>query len=196
MLITFEGIDGSGKTTQALRLKEYLEGRGVRVRLFREPGGTEVGDRIRDLLLRYELDPLSELFLFEASRTELSCILRNVLGEGGVVLLDRFTDSTLAYQGYGRGVDLSLIKRLNLIASRGIEPDLTFLLDIDPETALRRVKDRTRFDDPTFLRRVREGYLRIAEENPHRFVVVRADLREEEVFLRIKREVERRLGLN
>ncbi|MDQ7037962.1 MAG: dTMP kinase [Aquificota bacterium] len=196
MLITFEGIDGSGKTTQANRLKDYLESRGLKVHLFREPGGTGAGERIRDILLEYDLDPLTELFLFEASRVELLRVIREALSRGEVVVLDRFTDSTLAYQGYGRGLNLDLVKRLNSLATQGTEAEITFLLDLDPEIALRRAGRKSRFDDPEFLRKVREGYLEIARSCPHRVVVLDASLPEEEVFLKIKDRVDRKLNLS
>ncbi len=195
MLITFEGIDGSGKTTQASRLRDYLKDRGLEVYLFREPGGTEVGERVREILVKYPVDPLAELFLFEASRAELVRVIRELLRRGEVVILDRFTDSTLAYQGYGRGIDLALIKRLNSLVTGGIEPQITFLLDLDPETALRRLKEKSRFDDPEFLKKVREGYLRIARSCTSRVVIIDASLPEEEVFSRIREHVDEKLKL-
>ena len=192
MLITFEGIDGSGKTTQALKVFNYLKEKGINVHLFRDPGGTDIGDQIRNLLMNYDLDPITELLLFEASRSELVRRIRPLLKEGSVVILDRFTDSTLAYQGYGRGMDLDLIRTLNDLVTGGLRPDLTFLLDVDPEVALGRVRDRSRFDDPDLLRRVREGYLKIAEEEPERFVVLDSSLPEEKVFKRIVTVLETR----
>ncbi len=194
MIITFEGIDGSGKTTQALKLKNFLERRGFKVVLKKEPGGTEVGDLLREILINRELEPLTELFLFEASRVELVREIKKLAEEGYVVILDRFTDSTLAYQGYGRGVKPELVQSLNRVATGGLEPDLTFLLDIDPETALKRLSRRTRFENPEFLKKVREGYLRIAKENPKRVVVLDATVPEEDVFERIKDIITKRMG--
>ncbi len=182
MLITFEGIDGSGKTTQSRRLFEFLKERGVKVHLFREPGGTEAGDKIRELLMSFELDPKTELLLFEASRAELMKVVRPLLERGEVVILDRFTDSTLAYQGYGRGLDLDLIRRLNDLVTGGIKPEVTFLLDLEPSVALKRLKEKTRFDDPKLLERVRDGYREIAKAEPERVFLIDASRSEEEVF--------------
>ncbi len=182
MLITFEGIDGSGKTTQSRRLFEFLKERGVKVHLFREPGGTEAGDKIRELLMSFELDPKTELLLFEASRAELMKVVRPLLERGEVVILDRFTDSTLAYQGYGRGLDLDLIRRLNDLVTGGIKPEVTFLLDLEPSVALKRLKEKTRFDDPKLLERVRDGYREIAKTEPERVLLIDASRSEEEVF--------------
>lgn len=186
MLITFEGIDGSGKTTQARKLFNFLKEKGLSVSLYREPGGTLLGERIREILLNFDMDIRSELLLFEASRAQLvSQVIKKDLELSKVVILDRFTDSTLAYQGYGRGVDIDLIKKLNEFATQGIVPDLTFLLDVDPEVALRRIKEKSRFDDIYFLKRVREGFLKIAREDRSRVVVVSSELEEEEVFRNI-----------
>ena len=182
MLITFEGIDGSGKTTQSRRLFEFLKERGVKVHLFREPGGTEAGDKIRELLMSFELDPKTELLLFEASRAELMKVVRPLLERGEVVILDRFTDSTLAYQGYGRGLDLDLIRKLNDLVTGGIKPEVTFLLDLEPSVALKRLKEKTRFDDPKLLERVRDGYREIAKAEPERVFLIDASRSEEEVF--------------
>ncbi len=185
MLISLEGIDGSGKSTQALKLKGFLERKGLKVKLYREPGGTPVSEDIRNLLIKYKLTPLGELFLFEASRAELVKEIRKHLEKEYTVIMDRFTDSTLAYQGYGRGLDKELIKQLNRIVAEGLIPDITFLLDIEPDLALNRLKKRTHFEDIRFLHRVRKGYLKIAQENPDRIVVVPANGTEEEVFHKI-----------
>ncbi|NPA32751.1 MAG: dTMP kinase [Aquificae bacterium] len=182
MLIAFEGIDGSGKTTQAGLLEDYLRKKGFKVRLFREPGGTKVGEELRRVLLSHELDPRTELLLFEASRSEL--VSREVipaLREGYIVILDRFLLSTLAYQGYGRGIELELVERLNEFSARGLEPDITFLLDIPVGEALSRIKKRDRFEDVSFLERVREGFLRLAGEKKN-VVVLDATKSKQEVF--------------
>ncbi len=182
MLITIEGIDGAGKTTIALKLYEYLKKEKGEVYLFREPGSTEVGEKIREILLMYEVGDITELLLFESARAELTeRLLLPLLKKGKIVILDRFCDSTTAYQGYGRGIDIEMIERINMFASRGIKPDLTILLDISPEVALERLRAKDRFEEIDFLRRVREGFLRIAEKN-ERIKVIKADEDIETVF--------------
>ena len=182
-LITFEGIDGSGKSTQVKIAYSYLTRKGLKCKLLREPGGTKVGEAIRDILLISAEEDLAmnrctEYLLFVAARAELSrTVIKPLLEDGCTVLLDRFSDSSSAYQGYGHGVDLDFIRRTNLIATDGLKPDLTILLDIEPETALSRPGD---FDDRIekmgldFFRRVREGFLAIAVAEPDRFRVVDA----------------------
>ena len=190
LFITFEGIEGCGKTTQAGMLRDYLEGRGVSVLLVREPGSTEKGERIREILLNTEgegLNPWAELFLYEASRAQLiSTVIVPALEEGKVVISDRFTDSTLAYQGYGRGLDIDAIASLNRWASLGITPNLTFLIDCTPLVGLQRAwgrinsratpgkhkEDRFEKEDLEFHQRVREGYLKIAEAQPQRIRLI------------------------
>lgn len=175
MLITIEGIDGAGKTTVALKLYEYLKGEKRDVHLLREPGSTEIGEKIRDLLLTYDMGSVTELLLFESARAELTeRLLIPMLKENKIVILDRFYDSTTAYQGYGRGLDIDLIEKINLFATRGIKPDLTILLDISPELALERLGAKDRFEETEFLKRVREGFLKIAERNK-RIKVINAE---------------------
>ena len=187
MLITFEGIDGSGKTTQSKKLYEFLREKGLDVSLYREPGGTPLGEELRDILINKELNERTELLLFEGARTQLVLEkLKPDMERGMVVILDRFTDSTLAYQGYGRGLDLELVRKLNEFASFGIKPDITFLLDIEPETAVGRIREKSRFDNVDFLKRVREGFLEIARKEPERVVVLDVHRGEEEVFGDIK----------
>ncbi len=182
MLITIEGIDGAGKTTIALKLYEYLKKEKGEAYLFREPGSTEVGEKIREILLMYEVGDITELLLFESARAELTeRLLLPLLKKGKIVILDRFCDSTTAYQGYGRGIDIEMIERINMFASRGIKPDLTILLDISPEVALERLRAKDRFEEIDFLKRVREGFLRIAEKN-ERIKVIKADEDIETVF--------------
>jgi len=182
MFITFEGIDKSGKTTQAKLLAEDLELRGYRVILTREPGGTEVAEKVAALLKdpsNRELQPIAELFLYMASRSQhtLSLIIPS-LKEGKTVISDRYSDSTLAYQGYGRGLDRGLIGELNRIATSGLTPELTILIDIPPEVSAERMRlsgvppDRLEEEGLGFLSRVREGYLHIAESEPGRFIVI------------------------
>ncbi len=185
MLIAFEGIDGSGKTTQAKKLYEYLKNKGKKVSLYREPGSTEIGEKIRDILLCHCMDERTELLLFEASR---SCLVKEKiipdLEEGKIVILDRFTLSTLAYQGYGKGIEPQIIKTLNEFATRGLEPDIVFLLDLPVEEALKRLKTRTRFEDKEFLEKVRRGFLELAKEHKN-VVLIDATKDEETVFKEI-----------
>ena len=197
MLITFEGIDGSGKTTHSGKLYRLLKERGKSVVLYREPGGTEVGEKIRKILLDSQLTPEAELLLFEASRNLLvSEKVKKDLEEGKIVILDRFTDSTLAYQGFGRKLDISFIRLLNKFATMGIEPDVTILLDLDPLISLQRVEINTRFDNYEFLKSVRDGFLKIARDEPDRFIVVdSSEGDEQEVFGRIVSLLKKLTGL-
>jgi dTMP kinase len=207
-LITLEGIEGSGKTTHARRLFSSLKESGIPCLLTREPGGTPMGEKIRDILLNPEsgvIDPLAETFLFEASRREhVKEVINPALHEGKVVICVRFTDSTLAYQGYGRGVPLSYLCYLNDIATEGVMPDLTVLFDVEPEVGLARSFSHTeeeelRFEkeflaSKEFLFAVRNGYLQLAKESPQRFVVVdTTDYSEEEVFFIIRDTIWQRL---
>ncbi len=189
MLISFEGIDGSGKSTQARRLYEHLIKAGYNASLYRDPGSTELAEKIRELILSSQMDATTELFLFESARSHL--VWYRVfpdLKEGKIVILDRFIDSTTAYQGYGREINLGTVSILNHIAIRGKKPDITFLLNVKLETALNRIKGkRTRFEDLDYLRKVRDAYLLIAHENKDRIVVIDAEVSEEEVFQEVLR---------
>lgn len=180
LLITLEGIDGCGKTTQAGILQRNLEEKGIQFVAIREPGGTAVGEDIRQVLL-HNHDSLSlqaELLLYMAARSELTeqVILPSLLA-GKVVVCDRFIDSTVAYQGYGGGADLKLVHFLNQKATGGVSPDLTILLDLPVEEAAGRrgdSADRMEKNDYNYHRRVRHGYLEIARREPQRVVVVDA----------------------
>ncbi|MBI5827347.1 MAG: dTMP kinase [Deltaproteobacteria bacterium] len=188
LFITFEGIEGSGKSTQMELLKRHMEGRGMEVLALREPGGTRLGERVRSILLNSSeepVDPWAELFLYEACRAQLvSLVIRPSLEAGTTVICDRFTDSTLAYQGYGRGLDLEAVDRANVLAAGGLKPDITVLIDCEAEEGLRRAwsrigskeggarEDRFEREDVSFHRRVRDGYLRIAGAEPDRVKVV------------------------
>jgi dTMP kinase len=185
VFITIEGPDGSGKTSQADRLARDLGRDGLTVILAREPGGTELGERLRELLLHRSeipIDPLADALLFNAARAQLVAeVIRPGLEAGATVICARFADSTLAYQGYGAGVDLDLLRRLEAIATGGLKPDLTILLDLPVEAGLdRKGRGRgalTRFEtevDVGFHRRVREGFLALAAEEPSRWRVVDA----------------------
>ncbi len=176
--ITFEGADGCGKTTQIKLLDEYLRSRGKSVLLTREPGAKGLGVKLREILLNYdgEVSPNCESFLFLADRAQhVDCIIKPALQEGKIVLCDRHTDSTVAYQGYGRGLDIERIKMLNSIAVNDLKPDLTIIFDIDIETSLARVgnsKDRMESAGIDFFNRVRNGYLEIARQEPERVKVI------------------------
>lgn len=172
MFITFEGIDGSGKSTQIKLLRKALEKAGRTVHVFREPGGTELSERVRTLLLDTELDidPVTELLLFSSARAQLvSEKLKPLLANDDIVILDRYYDSTVAYQGYGRGaLALEDIHKLNGIASRDLKPDITFYLKLSLEEALQRTKmnprDRMERSGKSFFHRVIEGFDRLAAE--------------------------------
>jgi len=181
--ISFEGIEGTGKTIQSRLLYDYLKKKGLGVLLTEEPGGTTIGNTIRDLLLsvdNVQMAPLTELFLYNASRIQhLQEVIVPALEKGAVVITDRFTDSTVAYQGYGRGISLDLVNGIENIATGGVKPSLTFLLDLDVEIGLERnkginKKDRIELEDITFHRRVREGYHAIAAREPERIRIIDA----------------------
>lgn len=205
-LITFEGIDFSGKTLQANLLANTLQKKGFAVELFRDPGGTSISEKIRDFLLDKKnkvMAAKTELLLYEASRTQLVTEkIVPALARGKIVICDRFFDSTTAYQGYGRGLELELIRRANEIAIGDIIPDLTFLLDLTPQEALKRKakmgdnSDRMEEEELAFHRRVREGYLEMARQEPERFVVLRGEKSREELQHQIWQIVCERLGIS
>ena len=184
MFITLEGPDGSGKTTQARLLAHWLQEEGHPVVLVREPGGTTIGERIREVLhdpAHTGMSPWTEVFLYCAARSQLVAeIIRPALAAGQTVLCDRYADSTLAYQGYGRGLDLDALRLVLYLATGGLTPDLTFCLDISPEEGLARRRagggEWNRLDQETvdFHRRVRTGYLELAGLEPQRWIVVDA----------------------
>ena len=184
LFITFEGIDGCGKTTQAELLAEYLSSQGRQVVLTREPGGTEVSEKIRAVLLdnsNHTMSWLTEMFLYMASRSQLTEeVIRPSLDRGHVVISDRFMDATLAYQGYGRGLDRETIKRLNIVATSDLVPGITILMDLAPEICSQRMAtmgksiDRLEGAGVDFQRKVREGYLDMAGQEPDRFRVIDA----------------------
>lgn len=192
MFITFEGIDGSGKSTQIKKLKEHLEKEGKKVKVFRDPGGPEVSERIREILLNpdYDIDSVTELLLFSAARSQLMAekVLPN-LEKGVVVILDRFYDSTTAYQGYGReSVSLDEIHKMNHVASHGREPDLTIYMKVPLEEAQKRMakkqKDRMEQSGQTFFQKVISGFDNLAD-NEKRIFTVNATQSEEEVHTTI-----------
>ncbi|MBI5885758.1 MAG: dTMP kinase [Deltaproteobacteria bacterium] len=189
LFITFEGIEGCGKTTQARLLNDHLNAKGVETILIREPGGTALGEKIRGILLTAEGDattPVAELFLYEACRAQLvNTVIRPALAKGLTVICDRFTDSTTAYQGYARGLDLASIASANAIATGGLRPDITILMDCAPAMGLGRAikrmeqagderEDRFEREAAAFHEKVRAGYLSIARAEPGRVKLVDA----------------------
>ena len=188
-IISFEGIDGAGKTTQAKRLYKFLKESNHNVSFYRDPGSTQVAEYLRQIILENNLDPITELLIFESARSSLvwEKILPD-LKEGKIIILDRFIDSTTAYQGYGREINLGTVSTLNHIAGRGIKPNLTFLLNISLENALQRIKGRkNRFEDNQYLKKVRDGYLKIFySEKDRDMVLIDANRTEDEVFEEIK----------
>ena len=180
LFITFEGADGCGKTTQIELLNKYLQEKGFKTLVTREPGAKGLGEKLREILLNYdgEVSPNCESFLFLADRAQhVDCVIKPALKDGVIVLCDRHTDSTVAYQGYGRQLDIEQIKKLNEIAVNGLKPDLTIVFDIDIETSMQRVgktKDRMESAGKDFFNRVRNGYLAIAKDEPNRVKVINA----------------------
>ena len=189
--ITFEGIEGSGKSSQIILLMDHLRSKKRTVTLTREPGGTPIGDQVRKILLdpgNKALDPSAELLLYAASRAQhLKEVIRPALESGDIVLCDRFSDATLAYQGYGRGLDLAMIHALDRLVTAGMRPDLTILLDVEAAVGLARARGRNnqqgleseaRFENEAlaFHERVRQGYLALARNEPDRIKIVDAAL--------------------
>lgn len=201
VLITVEGVEGSGKSTQCRRLAERLQARGLGVVLTSEPDGTALGAAIRTL---FETDgspptPLTQVFLFMAARQQHAAeVIRPALSRGAVVISDRYVDATMAYQGFGQGVDLETIRDLNALATGGLLPDLTLVLDLEPAAGMSRIGGRSldAFErmDLAFHRRVREGYLEIARTEKRRVVVLRADQDEDTLAAAVAATVDDLLG--
>ena len=210
MFITFEGIEGTGKSTQITRVKEYFESLGKEVFLTLEPGGSRVGQELRKMLLHVDnkdITPITELFLYLADRAQhIAQVIRPELEAGKVVLCDRFADSTIVYQGYGRGLDTKVLQQLNDVAVDGLWPDLTILLDIDPEIGLKRAtlrniedgkaKEEGRFEAEhiSFHRRIREGYLTWGALNHNRIKKANAEPAPDQVFEQIKAIIDEKLS--
>ncbi|MBW4623034.1 MAG: dTMP kinase [Cyanosarcina radialis HA8281-LM2] len=201
-LIVFEGVEGCGKTTQIERSRLWLQDRGkAPVVVTREPGGTELGVALRHLLLaeqQHPIFPRAELLLYAADRAQhIEETIEPHLSQGAIVLCDRYTDSTVAYQGYGRGLSLELIERLNRIATSGTMSDLTLWLDVEVEIGLARAKARGKIDrfeqtELDFHRRVQQGYKELAQKYPHRIVRIDASRSEVEVQAQIQEICDRR----
>lgn len=197
LLISVEGVEGSGKTTHCRLLGQWLTARGLEVVLTSEPDGTPLGSAIRRL---FEQDgmpptPLTQTFLFMAARQQhVAQVIRPALARGAVVVSDRYADATLAYQGFGGGMELETIRDLNALATGGVMPDLTILLDLDPAEGIRRISDRPldAFEkmDMGFHRRVREGYLEIAHAEKNRVVVLSATQPKDALHAAVVRAVE------
>jgi dTMP kinase len=204
LFITFEGPDGSGKSTQIKLLSDTLTAAGYDVLTVREPGGTAISEQIRDVvhsLRNREMSDRAECLLYNAARAQLvDQLIVPHLQRGGIVLSDRYADSTLAYQGYGRGLDLSAVRHVIAFATNNLKPDVTFYLDLKVEEGLARRKrgagEWNRLDDQAveFHRRVRAGYLHMVQDDPQRWVGIDAARAVEEIQADIRAEVERKLG--
>ena len=195
LLITFEGGEGSGKTTQSQMLYNTLKEKGFEVIKTREPGGTKFAETIREILVQGEsnkINNISELLLFAAARADhVQKVIKECLKDNKIVICDRFTDSTLAYQGYAGNVDLDLVKEVNRISIGEISPDLTFIFDIDPtlgiERALGENNKETRFEEKDIMyhKKIRDGYMDIARDNPDRCVVINGTIDIEQISKKI-----------
>lgn len=197
LFITFEGVEGAGKTTQIAKLREALERDGYSVVVTREPGGDALAEGVRSLILHGDIEPRAELLLFLASRAQnVERVIRPPLEQGRIVLCDRFIDSSVAYQGVARGLGRDAVARLNTFATGGLVPDLTFLLDLSPEVGLARQTERNRMEEESlaFHLKVREGFLAEAANDRARFCVLDAALAPDAlhaaIFARVRRILE------
>ena len=198
LFITFEGIEGCGKSTHSRLLFNYLKGKGYPCVHTREPGGTTLGEEVRATLLKskdIDISDLAELFLFEACRAQIvEDVLRPALNDKKIAICDRFSDATLSYQGYGGDIDIKMIKMLNGIATKGLSPDLTLLLDIETAKGLKRASrkgvDRMESKGLAYHKKVRNGYLKLAKADPKRIRVIRVDGTISAVQTRIREEVD------
>ena len=199
--ITFEGSEGCGKSTQSKLLLDHLKSKGLSAKLIREPGGVAISEKVRAILLdksNTAMNKECETLLYMASRAQLvEEVIIPELTKGTVLLCDRFLDSTLAYQGYGCGVDVKTIRMIGSFATKGVGPDLTFFLDLDTEEGLRRhgrERDRIELRSLEYHSKVRQGYREIAEKEPGRVVMIDGRKPREEIFEIVKSKVEKLLG--
>lgn len=194
--ITFEGIDGAGKTTHIDALEQSWRQQGRDVVRTREPGGTPLAEKLRELVLHDSMDPLTEaLLVFSARRDHVQQVIRPALARGAWVLCDRFTDATFAYQGAGRGFELAVLRQLESWVQEGLQPDLTLLFDLPPAVAAGRLQaarqpDRFEALDAAFFERVRAGYLARQSAQPERFAIIQADARPEDVAKQVREAIE------
>ena len=202
LFITFEGSEGSGKSTQIKLVRRYLEKKGARVLFLREPGGTKISEKIRRILLDVGSAGMGdecETLLYMAARAQLvKETIAPALKKGMIVLCDRFLDSTLAYQGYGSGVSIEWIKKICGFATRGICPDLTFFFDIDAQEGLKRIqraKDRIEQRALAYHERVRQGYLKLARREPARIKVIQGSKDKDEIHWIVRKHMDGLLGL-
>ena len=203
MFISFEGIEGSGKSTQIELIEELIRAKGYQVKKLREPGTTELGEKIRNIFLEKTtetVDPITEAFLLYASRKHLDQnFLRKNLSDGAIVIADRYADATLAYQSYGKGLDHNFVKLIH-DSSQLLSPDLTFYMDISAELSRERISDREmdRMESESidFFKKVREGYLQIAHDNPERVVVLDANKTIDELHESIKKIISNKLNVS
>jgi len=200
MFITIEGIDGAGKTTLQQNLEKRLKNRGIEVLCIREPGGTKISESIRSILLNPDnkkMHKMTEAFLFSAARRQIvDEIIEPAIKSGKIVICDRFYDSTIAYQGYGRGLNVSELKILNDLASNHIIPDITFLIHIDREEAIKRIKnknkDRMESDDGLLVK-AKDGYLMLAKQNPERIIILNGIAKPDELAFEAERRILERM---
>ena len=199
-LITFEGIDGAGKSTQIQLLEAEFNKLGILYKTFREPGGTDLSEKIREILLdkdNLELYSNAESLLFAAARAQLTVEqIKPAIAKGECVICDRFTDSTIAYQGHGRGLNIKNLEMINNIATEGLTPDITFILDIDPGKASERMKtespDRMEAGGIEFFQKIRQGYHQIMEQFPYRCIVINAEQSQENISKEINQIIMKR----
>ena len=198
MFVTFEGVEGAGKSTQVSLLHEYLSNTTIPFVFTREPGGTPLGEKLRTLLIDplHQMAPEAEALILSASRAELvDKIVDPALREGRLVVCDRFWDATLAYQGYGRGLPIDTLLQLTMFAARSLEPDITFLLDVPVSVSQSRLRGRLGFADrmeresTEFHERVAEGYRRLAAAAPHRFIVIDGQRPETDIAVEIRQTI-------
>lgn len=202
MLITFEGADGSGKSTQIKFAELYLKESGYEVVTTRDPGGTDLGLHFREILLNYtdKITDLAEMFIFLADRAQhVELKIKPLLEQGKIILCDRYIDSTVAYQGYGRGISVEEIELLNKIATKNTLPDLTLLFNVSTEVGMERVakngsKDRLESEIEDFHKKVSAGYLKLAKKHPERFTIINANKSVEEVKSQVKQALDKLLS--